>query len=250
MSLTRTPSTRTTSGTTSTSAPPAAARLSSATAPLITAAWPTTAIARDGAWASATGSSARETPSSTAASATATTAGRTARAIAATASASPRATTPIIGAEGTTITAHAMPIDHAAATTAAGMREAASINSAGIVDSQRQVAPRDHERRFAHPKHVDQLADVLKAAEVGAVVDDLLRKSRGESRHHLELVDGRGVEVGAGDDHRPRSALREGHLDLFPVLQTAGHVRQSRGVRVRGQPTCCGDGVVNAIATV
>ena len=47
---------------------------------------------------------------------------------------------------------------------------------------------RDDEVRLAHAQHVDQLADTLKAAEVGAVVDDLLGKCFGETGDAFELL--------------------------------------------------------------
>ena len=64
MPVTGTPSTMISRGSTSTSAPPAVARLSSATRPATTALWPATAVARPAACRSAGGSSALPKPSS------------------------------------------------------------------------------------------------------------------------------------------------------------------------------------------
>src|SRR6202035_5148738 len=68
------------------------------------------------------------------------------------------------------------------------------------IDSQREIAARDDVLGFAHTEDVDQLAGVLKTAEVGPVVDHVLCEGFAEARDGDELFDCCGVEVGASDD--------------------------------------------------
>src|ERR1700675_4990007 len=55
--------------------------------------------------------------------------------------------------------------------------------------SQSEVATGDDVLRFAHAEDVDELARVLEAAEVRAVVDDLLCECLGEAGDGQQLVD-------------------------------------------------------------
>src|SRR5260370_4394646 len=56
--------------------------------------------------------------------------------------------------------------------------------------SQREVAPGDHIVGLAQAEDVDELAGVLKAAQGGAVGDDVLGEPAGEAWHDLQLFDG------------------------------------------------------------
>src|SRR6202158_4869255 len=116
--------------------------------------------------------------------------------------------------------------------------------------SQRQVAARDHEVGFAHSEDVDQLARVLKSAEVRAVVDDVLRERAGEAGDDLELFERGGVEVGPDDDCGSGGALRKWDLDLLAVLETTGQVGKACDVRFHGEPARGSDGVVDAIPAI
>src|SRR5439155_13179580 len=91
--------------------------------------------------------------------------------------------------------------------------------------SQRQIAPSDDVVGLAHAEDFHQLTRVLKASEVGAVVDALFGKGRGESGHRLQLLERGLVQVDADDDCA-RRRLGESDLDLLPVLQTAGKIGQ------------------------
>src|SRR5882762_7074448 len=66
--------------------------------------------------------------------------------------------------------------------------------------SQGQEAARDHIFGLAHAEYLDELASVLESTEVRPVVDDLLRECSGETGQRLQLINGGGVEIGAGDD--------------------------------------------------
>src|SRR5947209_19806431 len=66
--------------------------------------------------------------------------------------------------------------------------------------SQREIASRDYKIGLAHAKDLDQLACVLEAAEIGAVVDDLLGEGACEAGYHLELIERRCVEADSGED--------------------------------------------------
>src|SRR5260370_3949955 len=114
--------------------------------------------------------------------------------------------------------------------------------------SQRQVAARDHEVGFAHAQDLDELACVLKSAEVRAVVDDVLRERAGEAWNDLELFERGAVEIGPDEDGCAGGALRERDLDLLAVLKAAGQVGKARDVGFHGQAAGGGDGVVNAIS--
>src|SRR5712691_11116707 len=129
---------------------------------------------------------------------------------------------------------------------AAPGRESAGRGRCGT-RSQRQVAARDHEVGFAHPQDVDQLACVLKSAEVRAVVDDVLSERACEAWNDLELVERGTVEVGPDQDGGAGGALRERDFDLLAILQAAGQVGKARDVCFHGQSAGGGDGVVNAI---
>src|SRR5260370_804954 len=101
--------------------------------------------------------------------------------------------------------------------------------------SQRQVAARDHEVGFAHAQDLDELACVLKSAEVRAVVDDVLRERAGEAWNDLELFERGAVEIGPDEDGCAGGALRERDLDLLAVLKAAGQVGKARDVGFHGQ---------------
>src|SRR5207247_10992587 len=113
--------------------------------------------------------------------------------------------------------------------------------------SQGHELARDDIVGLAHAQDLDQLARVLEAAEVGAVIDAFLREGGGEAGDGLELLERRLVEVDARD-HRPRRRLRERDLDLLPVAQPSGVVGQLRRVGVGAQAARSGDGVEDAVA--
>src|SRR4029077_21153829 len=100
--------------------------------------------------------------------------------------------------------------------------------------SQREVAAGDHVVGLAHTEDVDELAGVLKTAEIGSVVDDVLRERAGEAGNDLELFDGREVEVGSGDDSCASSALGIWNFDLLAVFEAAREVGEARDVRIHG----------------
>src|SRR5713226_6672580 len=204
------------SGSIKTSEPPAAGRLSSAMRPKTVAVCPATADALVAALGSVAGSSARPTPRSAATSARASTAGRTAIA---------RATQGIASAMA------------AAPRSRSTMRaqSPARGNAPGCAGrSQREVAPGHHIVGLAHAEDVDELAGVLKSAEVGAVVDDVLGERAREAWNDLELFGGGEVEVDSGDDCPACGALRVWNFYLLAVFQAAGEVGEAGDVRVHG----------------
>src|SRR5439155_12774117 len=109
------------------------------------------------------------------------------------------------------------------------------------------ITARDQVIGLTHAQDLDELAGVLKAAEVGAVVDALLSEGLGESRQSLQLFEGRLVEAGA-DDHGAGRCLGKRDLDLLAILEAACQVGQPRGVDVSAESARGRDGVENAIA--
>src|SRR5260370_34095884 len=89
---------------------------------------------------------------------------------------------------------------------------------------------------LVHAEDVDELAGVLKSAEVGTVVDDVLGERAGEAWNDLELFDGGEVEVGSGDDCPACRALRVWNFYLLAVFQAAGEVGEAVEVPVGGRP--------------
>src|SRR4029077_1716017 len=96
--------------------------------------------------------------------------------------------------------------------------------------SQREVAAGDHVVGLAHTEDVDELAGFLKTAEIGSVVDDVLRERAREAGNDLELFDRGEVEVGSGDDSCACSALGRWNFDLLAVFEAGGQVGVAGGV--------------------
>src|SRR5260370_38494119 len=89
---------------------------------------------------------------------------------------------------------------------------------------------------LVHAEDVDELAGVLKSAEVGTVVDDVLGERASEAWNDLELFDGGEVEVGSGDDCPACRALRVWNFYLLAVFQAAGEVGDAGYVTVGVPP--------------
>src|SRR5207245_5313596 len=95
-------------------------------------------------------------------------------------------------------------------------------------------------------KDLDQLACVLEAAEIGAVVDDLLREGAAEAWYRHGLSGGRGVEGDSGEDGAG-CTLGERNFDLLAVFEATGQVGQAGDVRLDRKAAGGGNGVVDAV---